>query len=177
LDQDSGILRELKRDIARGRIVVLLGTGVSAASAGNHPLTNWRCLLQSGITRCTSFGAGNVRQDWEQRQHSALLGDLIDVLGVAQQVESRLRAAGAEFATWLRETIGSIRLENSLVLTAIEKIDAPIATTNYDLLIEQALNRSSLVLADGVDITHWLTHLNSQVPCSIFTEFGDAQKL
>ncbi len=157
MDEKSAILRELKRDIARERIVILLGTGVSAASTANHPYNDWRNLLRSGIDRCSTIGVGSNRQFWEQRQWSALEGDIIDLLGVAQQVESRLRKAGGEFATWLRDTIGSIRLGDSAVLKAIEKIDAPIATTNYDLFIEQALNRSSLLLADGIDVADWLS--------------------
>ena len=156
--QNSFILRELKRDIARGRIVVLVGTGISAASSGNHAYTNWRGLLRSGVDKCLTFGAASPAPNWKACQHSALdEGDLIDMLGVAQQVESRLRAAGGEFARWLKETIGSIRLTNPSVLNAIAKINAPIATTNYDLFIESALSRSSILWADDIDVIDWLS--------------------
>jgi hypothetical protein len=77
------------------------------------------------------------------------------LLGVAQQIESRMRAAGGELPRWLADSIGSQPLRDPSLFEAIAKIDAPIATTNYDTLGEEALSCGSRSWSDSVDVAAW----------------------
>jgi hypothetical protein len=147
------LLDELKRAIARSEVVLVLGTGVTAATTHNDPATSWIGLIESGLHRIEGLGLKDA--DWGQTQRALLsTGDLFDLLGVAQQVESRLRKQG-ELVSWLDETIGRMRVLNPTLYKAIARIRAPIATTNYDLLAEEALGRGTRCWQEAFDVGAW----------------------
>lgn len=147
------LLQELKRTIGQGDAVLILGTGVTASATMNDPATSWNGLIRNGLDRIGGLGIRS--SDWCKRQIDSLdSGDLLDLLGVAQQVESRLRRAG-EFAAWLKEGVGDLSLLNRDIYDAIESTRAPIATTNYDLLAELALGRGSANWSQGLDVGAW----------------------
>lgn len=154
---DQQLVFDLKRQISRDEIVIILGTGVTSSVSDRSDVTSWPGLLKSGIDRCMSVGLPVVDGKWKERQFEALTGDLVDVLGVAQQVETRLRAAGGEFGLWLRETLGALHPSNVAVLEAISGLNSPVSTTNYDTLAEQVLGRSIATWSDRIDISTWLT--------------------
>ena len=65
-------------------------------------------------------------------------GDAEDLLYVADEVARALGApTDGEYRRWLRETIGGLRAEHREVIAALSDLDVPIATTNYDSLIEE----------------------------------------
>jgi SIR2-like protein len=66
-----------------------------------------------------------------------------------------MRAAGGELPRWLADSIGSQPLRDPSLFEAIAKIDAPIATTNYDTLGEEALSCGSRSWSDSVDVAAW----------------------
>jgi len=137
-------IKDLQTSIAKGQVVAVVGTGVSAAATGNAAASSWQGLLQKGIAHCESFVPGLPKR-WGQRQREALedavdAGDLVEMLAVAEQLSTRLGApAGGEYVRWLRESLGadSLKLQDRGVIQALDALQIPIVTTNYDDLIER----------------------------------------
>jgi hypothetical protein len=133
-------LREL---IAKKQIVAVVGTGVSVATTKGASIASWQGLLERGIEHCEQFAGQSER--WGRRQREALEdavreGDLIEMLLVAEQVSKRLGAPdGGEFVRWLREALSpeNLPVADDAVIRALDALQVPLLTTNYDELIEQ----------------------------------------
>ncbi len=146
----------LRDQISAGTVVAVVGTGVSVAASGGLPTASWFGLLESGIERAANFGSA-LPQDWKQHCISELSyakdnAYLPGVLSVAQQITDALgSSAGGEFKSWLRDDIGSLKLNQSGagLIKAIGNLNVPITTTNYDTLIEAGLERSTTTWRDS----------------------------
>ncbi|MDP9366396.1 MAG: tetratricopeptide repeat protein [Chloroflexota bacterium] len=132
------LLDDLRRLVASRQVVAVVGAGVAVGAAGDAKVASWTGLLEDGIARCIVVLRATA--DWGMRMREGLRsGDLDEVLSVAEQVSSRLGApAGGEYRRWLRETVGSLRIVRPEVLEALKDLGVPLATTNYDGLIEEA---------------------------------------
>jgi hypothetical protein len=64
-------------------------------------------------------------------------GDLDDLLSAAEKISSKLGSREGEYRRWLKETIGTLQVRDSAVIDALQQLNLPIATTNYDDLIEK----------------------------------------
>ncbi len=129
-----GRVEDLQTLIARRQLVVLAGAGVSIQTSGGAQVASWRGLLDSGIKWCEEFVPG-LDVGWGERMRDSLaLGDLVDWLSVASQIETRLK--GGEFGRWLEETVGQLSVFDPELIESLRDIQAPILTTNYDSLIE-----------------------------------------
>lgn len=138
-------------DIRAGRIVAVVGAGVALAATGNNPVAGWIGLLQDGIARIETLNRA-PHQDWANRQRAILAdasagrGDLTEVLSVAEQISARLGAPDdGEWRRWLRETVGALTpAAEPRLLQAIAGLGVPIATTNYDGLLEDVTGYPAL---------------------------------
>jgi tetratricopeptide (TPR) repeat protein len=135
-------LADVKAEIAEsGRALVVVGTGVSLAAMDGTAaagLASWEGLLRHGIEHCTRFGgrdeawAAALRSRLEPPETEALLA-------VAGEVRGALAAPGlGEFGRWLQDTVGSFRAVHQEELRALRDLGLPLATTNYDGLLEEA---------------------------------------
>jgi SIR2-like domain len=124
--------------IAERRAIIVVGAGASIGASGNAPVASWTGLLEHGVQRCVSLGL--APESWAERQAAALRsGDLGELLAVAQQVESKLGAPhGGEYGRWLGETVGALALRDREVPGILAGLAVPLATTNYDSLLEEA---------------------------------------
>jgi len=135
---------ELHQQIAHGNVVVIVGAGVSAAATGGHEVSSWYGLLKHGI--------GYVRRwhhydaSWErQRIESLEKGDATTLIALAEEITDELGGCqGGEFTKWLEETVGALRVKDDTLVKALEALGAPLLTTNYDDLLEQATHRPSV---------------------------------
>lgn len=138
---------ELVGEIAAGRTLVVVGTGVSLATTENNPLASWKGLIANGVERCVGLQLADT--DWRERQKAALEGDLEELLGVAEQVSRRLGwnsvgRSGGNWSEWLRLTVGTLRAQRPELIEAIRDLGAPIATLNYDNLLTEVTGRRFL---------------------------------
>ena len=92
--------------------------------------------------------------DWlARKKHDLAVGDLDELLGVAEEVARRLGSpTGGEFSRWLRESVGSLRASNRQVLEALRDMGCPIATTNYDGTIEEVAGLKAVTWLDGASV-------------------------
>lgn len=145
----SDLIDDLQATIEAGEAVVVAGAGVARAASGDAQVASWPGLLAHGIDRCAELGV--VPAGWSGLQHGLLgLDDVGSWISVAEQITDRLGGAeGGEFNRWLRDTVGTLQLVDSSVPNAIAALNIPVATTNYDGLLEAASGCSPTTWRDG----------------------------
>ncbi|HEX3128438.1 MAG TPA: tetratricopeptide repeat protein [Thermoanaerobaculia bacterium] len=139
---------DLRQEIANGHVLIVVGTGVSLAATGES-VASWQGLLKNGVERCEGLRrlpaskAENLRADIDS-------GSLDRLLDAATEVRKALSDPDeSEVRIWLRDTVGRLRARNREVLEAIQDLGLPIATTNYDDLLEQVTGWRSVTWLDG----------------------------
>jgi hypothetical protein len=139
---------DLRQEIAKGHVLVVVGTGVSLAATGES-VASWQGLLRNGVDRCEGLRrlpaskAMDLRADIDS-------GSLDRLFDAATQVRKALSDPDeSEVRIWLRDTIGRLKARKREVLEAIRDLGLPIATTNYDDLLEQATGWRSVTWMDG----------------------------
>ena len=127
MNQDAspeGLLeQDLSREIERGRVVIVVGSGVSVAATGNRPVASW-VGLEDGVSRCEQLFL-TLPDGWGNGLRAKLRsGDAEDLLYVADEVARALGApTDGEYRRWLRETIGGLRAEHREVIAALSDLD------------------------------------------------------
>ena len=151
---DSELVQDLKDSIARGKALFIVGAGVSIGATNNNPVASWNGLLHHGINRCKEVGQPRLGGKRASELHESVdSGDMLRLIGAAEEVAQRLGyPKGGEYCRWLRETVGALKPENPSVLEALRELNVPIATTNYDGLLENFTERPAVTWMDGARI-------------------------
>lgn len=77
-------------------------------------------------------------------------GDPSSLVAAAGLVTEALGGrTGGEYARWLSDTVGGLEAKNEAVIKAVTSLGVPVATTNYDGLIEQVLGWERVTWMDG----------------------------
>lgn len=135
-------LQQIKNEIAFGRVIVFIGTGVSVYTTNDEqPVANLKGLLMNGLQECYHAGwmTENVFSDLFSKFKSNL-AEVNDYLVAADQIKTCFERVDS-FELWLTETIGKLSAKKSSLIDAIKHFECPIVTTNYDLLLEQILHK------------------------------------
>lgn len=144
-------LPALNRAVAERSAVVVAGTGVSKSASGNAPEADWLGLIRSGIEAASRVAPSQQWVDMISAQlaYAESSRETSTLISVASQIQSRLQLTGSQaYADWLRETVGSLNVQDSAVPEALASVGCPILTTNYDLLLENALSLPAVVWDD-----------------------------
>ncbi len=144
---------ELCRQIAQGRMLVVAGAGVSVAATGGDCLASWTGLLRHGVERCVEV-AGELPEGWAQRIRAEIdSGDHDELLSAAEKISRRLGApCGSEYVRWLRDTVGRFRVQDPTVVEALAGLLLPLATTNYDGLLEEVTGLPPVTWREGARV-------------------------
>ena len=145
------IVDELKVAIQSGSCVLILGSGISAAISNNHPLTSWSGLLEDGIKFAANSGTPSDKE-WEESTTTKLNGSTTanEFLIIGEELIKQLFAnGGGELKRWLRESVGSLQIQDKSVANALDALGLPIVTTNYDFLFEKSTGRDSVTWRDN----------------------------
>ncbi|MDQ6948431.1 MAG: SIR2 family protein, partial [Actinomycetota bacterium] len=135
----DGLVEDLRAQIDRGQAVVVAGAGVAAGASGGMAEASWHGLLESGVAWCQQrlpvLPAG-----WAEVVLGLVrLGDTSSLVSAAELVTEKLGGRqGGEYRRWLRETLAPLVTADPSVPEALGDLGVPIATTNYDGLIEAA---------------------------------------
>jgi hypothetical protein len=134
--------KDLRDEIAEGRVVVVVGAGVSIGATKGASVASWDGLLKDGIQRCVDLGL--KPKEWSDFCQGLMkTGGTEALIMVAELITSELGGLkSGEFKGWLKESVGSLSIKDAALLKAIENIGAPIVTTNYDNLLEQVTGLS-----------------------------------
>jgi tetratricopeptide (TPR) repeat protein len=141
-------LDRLRNEITQGHALAIVGAGISIGATRNARAASWTGLLEDGVDRCQALGQP---ADWADRLRAEIhSGDLDDLLSAAEKVSRKLGAPKkGEFHIWLRETVGALEAQDRAVLEALRNLDIPLATTNYDDLLEDVTDLPPVTWRDG----------------------------
>ena len=143
-------LREL---VTRRRILVIVGAGVSISATRNAPAASWSGLLTLGAAHCRKVNP-SLDDSWENRLIGEITsGDVDDMVSAAEKISRKLQAPnGGEFTRWLSETVGALQVRDPAVLEALRDLQVPLATTNYDGLLERVTQCPTVTWRDQAKV-------------------------
>lgn len=139
----AGGLDSLRRDLAAGGALIVAGAGVSIAATEDAQVASWLGLLRSGLDRVAIENPA-TSDKWHATVTTLLDDpDTANLVFAAEKITTALggRSSG-KYARWLKETVGSLSLKDGAVPNALLELGCPIATTNYDGLIEEAAGQA-----------------------------------
>jgi hypothetical protein len=139
-------LDDLREDLIGGQAVVVVGAGVSMAATGGASTASWVGLLNDGVTFCEALLGPSLPLGWAERRRAQVAsGDLEELVGAAEDLTRRLGGpANGEFGRWLAGSIGKLRVTKPAVLQELAALRVPLATTNYDGLLEAGTGRPAV---------------------------------
>ena len=131
------------------RVLLLVGTGVSAGATDYDPRATWRGLLLDALERIRRLKLAPPHQVEAQGTliEGAFAGafDLDEILQRAEAITKVLGGAtGSQFANWLNDSVGALSVRSRSDCSTIEGIvelaraGALVMTTNYDSLLSEA---------------------------------------
>jgi hypothetical protein len=148
MSPSSNQIEQLKRELASGQVVVVVGSGVSVAACGQqlvegHKVATWTGLLEHGVDRLSEIGA----EDGDAELLRGLIGsgkpDLM--INAAEIITDRLKArSGGIFRGWLADTVGELRSQEATLLQDLAALPGLLATLNYDHLLEQVTGHPAI---------------------------------
>jgi tetratricopeptide (TPR) repeat protein len=145
-------VEDLRAEIARGRVLAIVGAGVSIQATGGNRLASWIGLLEDGVDRCLAV-AGSLPDGWGDRVRAEIRsGDMDDLLSAAEKISRKLGAPDGEYRRWLRETFESLNATDPSVLEALRDLGIPLATTNYDGLLEEVTGLDPVTWREGAAV-------------------------
>jgi tetratricopeptide (TPR) repeat protein len=145
-------VEDLRAEIARGRVLAIVGAGVSIQATGRSPLASWIGLLEGGVDRCLAVAAP-LPDGWGDRVRAEIRsGDMDDLLSAAEKISRKLGAPDGEYRRWLRETFESLNATDRSVLEALRDLGIPLATTNYDGLLEEVTDLDPVTWREGAAV-------------------------
>lgn len=148
---EADLLADMRHQIAERKTVIIVGTGVSSSATEGDPLASWIGLLEHGVQRCKPIR--RLPDDWVQLRLSQIRsGRPTELISAAELIAAELGAPdGGEYRRWLRETVGALRVSKPDVLEALATLGVPLATTNYDGLIEEVTGWPPVTWKDRAD--------------------------
>jgi tetratricopeptide (TPR) repeat protein len=140
----NGPRDELRSLIERKQVLAIVGAGVSIGATGGEPklhdwpLASWPGLLFHGVEFCEANATMPLPAGWGDTVRGQIGWKNLDGLLLAAEAISRVLDApnGGDFRRWLRAALESLPIVHTEVIEAIAALGIPIATTNYDGLIE-----------------------------------------
>lgn len=160
-------IEKLKKSIASGDLVVIVGSGVSIGLTNNErPALSWKGLIEDGLHY--SVQKGKISQPQSDNWNELLKSDDIDdMLGAAEFVGRKLGAPNGElYARWLEAKFSDTSINNIELESAIRQIynsQTPICTLNYDSLLEKVTGLPSVYLGDLRKTTEWIRRESSGI--------------
>ena len=141
-------IEQLKKELASGQVVVVVGSGVSVAACAQqrvegHQVATWTGLLEHGVERLSGIGAADG--DEELLRGLIRSGKPEFMISAAETITNRLQArSGGTFRGWLADTVGALRIQEATLLRDLAALPGVLATLNYDHLLEQATGYSAI---------------------------------
>jgi len=144
------LINDLKDQIARSQCVAVVGTGVAMAATRDSPVASWQGLLDDGVNRCEAV-AHRLPDGWTDRVRGEIYStDMDELLSAAEKISRKLGAPdGGEYRLWLRESVGTLRILDRDVIDALNELQIPLVTTNYDGLLEEITDLKPVTWLDG----------------------------
>lgn len=126
------------------KVVLLVGSGVTAATDPANPCSTWTGLLKHGVKYCRSWCQNVDSRYWDTT--NSLIEESIpsSLIQAAQRIRQALETEHeGRFSDWLNQSIGKLQVNNDRLIKAIGALGVRVMTTNYDNLISDVHPSSS----------------------------------
>jgi hypothetical protein len=150
----------LTQSARQHELVAVIGTGVSAALTGNKvSVVTWKGLIAHGFDYGLAKGKITAAQveNWKVQLDSS---DMDDLLSAAEFVGRKLEAPnGALYGRWLESALKTVQPANGAMKKGVQALhDAgiPIATLNYDWLLERVTGLPAINLSETAKVAQWM---------------------
>lgn len=142
-------LHHLKTLIDKGRVLPIVGAGVSFWSTSGEPTSTWMGLLENGVDYCSKH-VPTLPPGWKLEQSNLIRnGETDSFILVAEEISEQLDAPdGSLFSDWVQSTLRKLYVRRPELLKIIGEIGTLILTTNYDNLIERVLGGPAVTWLD-----------------------------
>ena len=161
---------EVLASIGRNGLVIVAGAGVSIQSVDHRdPLCDvagWPGLLTHGVEHClkrqlvSSAEAEILRLQIILGQTPGKAGHLI---AAAQTIHDCLGETERSRYLWLQDSIGQLKVNNPRLIRAIQGLGGLITTLNYDDLVEQVTQWTSIALHQHAEVTRCIRERKKEV--------------
>lgn len=160
MSSDASIIEKLKKNIASGDLVVVIGTGVSIGLTNNsRPALSWQGLIENGLGYALQK-AKITSQQAENWRDLLCSDDIDDMLGAAEYVGRKLGSpSGDLYSRWLESALSDDSTKNPEWESAIRLISdsgIPICTLNYDTLLEGVTKLPTIDITDLRKTSEWM---------------------
>jgi hypothetical protein len=129
----DGLIKHLQAEIDANNLVLVCGAGVAIAASGNQPQASWAGLIEHGLEWCASNEISLPGKAGLKRAQADLRSG--DFLSAADKLQRGLEEAG-EWTRFLNDSFKSLLASSWDLVDALLELNVPIATTNYDTLID-----------------------------------------
>jgi hypothetical protein len=129
--------------------LLVVGTGVPLLATGQAPTASWRGLMEHGKERVADLRR-DLAADWVEVVSRDVASERIrDMLVGAQRITDELQSLpGNQYDKWLSDAVGSLKATSPGILSALIELGIPIATTNYDTLIDDYQETAPITWSD-----------------------------
>ncbi|MEA2339507.1 MAG: hypothetical protein QOE82_3514, partial [Thermoanaerobaculia bacterium] len=113
------LLDDLRGELAKGNVLVVVRTGVSIQASGNATCARWDGLILDGINHCVQT---NLMTEDEASTLRAKLSTkaVTEMIKVGEKISATLGAPhGGEFRRWLWESVGKLPLLDRGIIETI----------------------------------------------------------
>ncbi|MBZ4335063.1 3'-5' exonuclease [Corallococcus sp. AS-1-12] len=158
IPNQSLLIDDLRNKLATGQVLCIVGAGASIAATNRNQNASWLGLLRSGLEYCMQVVQPPPPMQWRDNiindiETGRITGDTLPLLSAAEKISQKLGApSGAEFSNWLDHDVGALKVVNPSLIKSILALGTPIATTNYDGLIEDVSGLPPVSSRDPRDI-------------------------
>ena len=149
------LLGDLRQQLDAGRVLFIVGAGVSLGATGGAAVAGWGGLLEHGVAHCEALSGETA---WAAAMRSVLaLKQTSLLITVAEQITEKLGGpGGGQYRRWLRETVGSLRITDASTLEALKGLGCRLATTNYDHLLSEITGLAPISWDEAFEVEAWL---------------------
>lgn len=143
---------DLRDEISHGQVLAVVGAGVSVGATQGAGVASWMGLLQNGVDCCESLKRFTAQEAAVARQNIQV-GTTAFLLAAAELVDKTLGwPDDGEYKHGLRETVGALKAIDNSALEALRDLQIPLATTNYDGLLEEVTGLPAVTWKFGSDV-------------------------
>jgi hypothetical protein len=111
-------------------------------------------LLEDGVAYCEGLLGPRLPDGWAAIRRAQLAsGDTEELISAAEEITRRLGGpGGGDYRNWLAQSVGQLTTAHPEVPDALAGLGMPLATTNYDGLLEQASGLPAVTWREGAQV-------------------------
>ncbi|UJR07679.1 hypothetical protein I4U23_011965 [Adineta vaga] len=133
-------IQKLRKNIVSNNVLVFVGPDISIYTTNaEQNISHWKHQLKHQQVR---RNGKDFRDDMNQSNNTTT--EVVGYSSTSDQINHYSNEIGVEETANLMITIGQLFPQNPELIKAIGELQCPIITTNYDLLLEDLLNKVSL---------------------------------